>query len=173
MGRGMGRQTSGMSSGRRAWVDAVVGTSGEVCGEADGRRARARARPSGLARTEKMRGAGRDAERRGGADDEHPYAPRRGHHQPPRRPKHRELLDLLGGHLLRLSPPVLRLDGRAGRAARRPAQTARRRQPQTAPERLARRSRRRQHRAKGECSDDERRCRGGQLSDGAGSSPFF
>ena len=83
MGRGMGRQTSGMSSGRRAWVDAVVGTSGEVCGEADGRRARARARPSGLARTEKMRGAGRDAERRGGADDEHPYAPRRGHHQPP------------------------------------------------------------------------------------------
>ena len=163
MGLGTGRQTSGMSS--------VVGTLGEVCAGADGRRARARARPSGLARTEKMRGAGRDAERRGGADDEHPYAPRRGHHQPPRRPKHRELLDLLGGHLLRLSPPVLRLDGRAGS---RPAQTARRRQPQTAPERLARRSRRRQHRAKGECSDNERRCRGGQLSeDGAGSSPFF
>ena len=68
MGLGTGRQTSGMSS--------VVGTLGEVCAGADGRRARARARPSGLARTEKMRGAGRDAERRGGADDEHPYVAR-------------------------------------------------------------------------------------------------
>ena len=119
MGRGMGRQTSGLSSGRRAWVDAVVGTLGE-CLRGGGRTARAReARPSRLARTEKMRGAGRDAERRGGADDEHPMPPVAAITNP-RRPKHRELLVCSGVISSACRRPVLQLDGRAGRAARRP-----------------------------------------------------